>query len=154
MQGLNELLLVLRYTGQNIALFTGGLFAGAAIYISLIECPPRTTLTLADRLGLARSIGMSADRLLAALAAVTAPAAVFASIAGGGIPWLAGGVVHTAIATWLVTGGIRMGEQLRHLEVESGVSGEGKNIMNRRTLLYALFSLAGLMAQYLFIVAR
>lgn len=33
------LVVLLRYTGENIALFSGGLFTGATIYISLTERP-------------------------------------------------------------------------------------------------------------------
>ena len=145
---------LVQYSGQNIALFSCGLFSGAAIYISLTECPPRTSLALVDLLALSRFVAGRTDAVLATLAIVTALTSIVSSFAGGGIGWLVGGIAHALMAAYIFTDVARVTTMLQSLD--SGPDNEviGKNLMQRRGLQFAVLSLGGLFAQYLFITNR
>ena len=154
MTNVPAVLILLQYTGENIALFCGGLFSGAAIYISLTECPPRSTLSLIDLLALTRSTAGRTDAILAVLAAVAALTSITATVAGAGIWWLAGGVAHAMMVAYLFTDVRRIAAELEDLDTGPGSEVRGNSLMQRRALQFAVLSLAGLFAQYLFIVSR
>ncbi|RLJ67580.1 hypothetical protein [Sulfurisoma sediminicola] len=154
MTNLQEAIFLLQYTAQNIAMFSGGLFAGAAIYISLTECPPRTSLTPDGLLALYRSIARRTNGLLTAFAAVTALTAIPAAIAGAGILWLIGGVTHAGIVAFLLTNAKRIETELDHLDARADSAGKSKRLIHQRSLQFGILSLAGLFAQYLFVVGR
>jgi hypothetical protein len=154
MTNLQELIFLLQYTAQNIAMFSGGLFAGAAIYISLTECPPRTSLTPDGLLALYRSVAKRTNGILTAFAATTALTAIPAAIAGGGIPWLVGGVTHAGIVAFLLTNARSIETELDHLDARPDTAGRSKHLIQRRSLQFGMLSLAGLFAQYLFVVGR
>jgi hypothetical protein len=154
MTNLSELLLLLQITGQNLALFSSGLFSGAAIYVSLTECPPRTALNRADLLALAHSVAGRTNTLLMSLAAVTTLMATLAAIAGGGRFWLIGGVIHALLLGYLLTDVRRAAIELETLDPHAGSDAEGDRLLQRRALQFGVLGLGGLVAQYLFIVAR
>lgn len=152
MTGLPEILALLQFTGQNIALFSGGLFSGAAIYISLTECPPRTALGFEELLALAKSVARRTNTILSVLAVVTALSAVLSSIAGGGVWWLAGGLAHLLIAGYLATDVRRVTTHLEQMDTQGEHQTETEKLLQQRAMQIALLSLAGLFAQYVFIV--
>lgn len=154
MANLDQTIIILAYVCQSVALFSGGLFAGAAVYISLTECPPRTSLTLDGLLALYRSIARRTNALLAALAAVTSVAAAFASIMGAGMWWLAGAVVHGVLAAYLLTEVRGIATELEHLDAGPEFRARGKSLMHRRSLQFGMLGLGGLLAQYLFLMGR
>ena len=96
MASIQSELILLQYIGENIALFCGGLFSGATLYICLTERPPRTALGFADLLALSRANSGPTNAFLIALSALTALAAMIATVAGAGIWWFAGGLAHVA----------------------------------------------------------
>jgi hypothetical protein len=147
-------LVVLQYMCQGVALFAGGLFTGAAVYISLTECPPRTTLTLDGLLALYRSIARRTNALLTLLAAVTSLFAVAAAIMGAGIWWLVAGVAHAVMAAYLLTNARRIVTELEHLDHGPDYPVRGKQLMERRALQFGVLGLIGLFAQYLLLVTR
>jgi hypothetical protein len=151
---IHHALVVLQYTCQSVAIFSGGLFAGAAIYISLTECPPRTALTPDGLLALYRSISKRTNGILALLAALTAVTALIAAFAGGGVVWLAGGATHAVILAFLLTNAKHTATELENLDVRTDAAGESKRLLRQRAVQFVALSLAGLFAQYLFVMGR
>lgn len=154
MTNLPAVSILLQYTSQNLAVFCGGLFSGAAIYISLTECPPRSTLPLVDLLTLSRFTARRTNSMLAVLAAVAAITSIAASLAGAGTWWLVGGVTHSVMVIYLLTGVARTTIELENLDLGHQPEIRGKSLTQRRALQIAVLSLAGLLAQYFFIVDR
>jgi hypothetical protein len=154
MSNLQDLIFLLQYTAQNIAMFSGGLFAGAAIYISLTECPPRTSLTPDGLLALYRSIAKRTNGILTTFAAATALTAIPAAIAGGGILWLVGGLTHAGIVAFLLTNAKGIETELDNLDARADSAGRSKRLIQQRSVQFGILSLAGLLAQYLFVVGR
>ena len=154
MTNLQEAIFLLQYTAQNVSMFSGGLFAGAAIYISLTECPPRTSLTPDGLLALYRSIAKRTNGILTTFAAVTALSAIPAAIAGAGILWLVGGLTHAGIVAFLVTNAKGIERELDFFDARADFAGRSKHLIERRALQFGVLSLAGLFAQYLFVVGR
>lgn len=152
---LSVLVILLRYTGENIALFSGGLFAGATIYISLTECPPRTSLHPHDLLVLARSIAGRTNMLLSVLAATTALTAILAAVTGSGTAWVVGGATHVLIVAYLASDVRRIDTELRNLDTTDPDSEIlSSQLLRKRALQFGVLGLAGLFAQYLFIVSK
>jgi len=151
---LQHALIVLQYASQSVAIFCGGLFTGAAIYISLTECPPRTALTPDGLLALYRSISRRTNAFLAVLAAATALSALLAALAGAGVLWLAGGVTHAAILAFLLTNARQTAAKLEELDARSDFAASGKRLLRERAIEFVGLSLAGLFAQYLFVMDR
>ena len=144
--------MLLQYALENFALFSGGLFSGAAIYISLTEHPPRTLLSFSSILALYRTNAARIRAVLTTLAAVTALAAIVAAMLGSGIGWLVGGAIHAAAVVFLLTNGARISEELDGLGTGPGSEAAGKKLLQRQAMHYSLLSLAGLVAQGLFIL--
>ncbi|MBS0338263.1 MAG: hypothetical protein JSS40_15940, partial [Proteobacteria bacterium] len=125
--------MLLQYIGENIALFCGGLFAGATLYICLTERPPRTALSFADLLALSRANSGRTTAFLAVLAAVTSVTALVAALTGAGILWLAGGLMHAACFIVLLTYVRAIARQLADLHGEKEFEAEGHALLGRQT---------------------
>lgn len=82
---------------QLVATLCAGLFAGAAIYINLVEHPARMSLGAGPALAEWAPSYHLASRMQASLAIAGALAGVLAWIGGGGIGWLAGAVLLAAV---------------------------------------------------------
>lgn len=149
---LSDILLLLHYAGKNIALFSGGLFAGAAIYVSLTECPPRTALNQRELVLLAHAIGSRTNTLLLGLAMVASVSALTAAFAGGTNLWLSGGLLHLAAAVFILTMVLKNTRMLESLHPEDDEE-LAATLMKQRTAQVAILAMCGLAAQYLFIVA-
>ena len=78
---------------ELIATFCAALFAGAAVYINLVEHPARMSLGSGPALAEWAPSYHRATRMQAPLALVGALAAAGAWMAGGGAAWLAGGLL-------------------------------------------------------------
>jgi hypothetical protein len=154
MTNLHDAFVVLDYMCRGVALFSGGLFAGATVYVSLTECPPRTTLTPDGLLALYRSIAKRTNGLLTVLAVLTSVAAVSGAIMGAGIWWLVAGVAHAVMAAYLLTHARNIARELELLHAGPDYQVRSKRLLERRSLQFAVLSLAGLFAQYLLLVTR
>jgi hypothetical protein len=143
--------MLLQYIGENIALFCGGLYSGATLYICLTERPPRTALGFADLLALSRANSGLTAAFLTVLAGVTALAALAAAFSGAGIWWLVGGLTHAAAVLVLVTNVRSIARDLSELQPEREFEAEGQALLRRQTAYFSALCLAGLFAQYLFI---
>jgi hypothetical protein len=148
----SDILLLLHFIGQNIALFCGGLFSGAAVYVSLTECPPRTALQLRELMLLAHAIGARTNAMLLSLSAVTAVSALMAAIAGGGRIWMVGGLIHLATTVFLLTNVRNVTRRLESLRPDENED-VGEKLMQVRAGQIAILGICGLAAQYQFIVA-
>jgi uncharacterized membrane protein len=82
---------------QLIATLCAGLFAGAAVYINLVEHPARMSLGPGIALREWAPSYHRATWMQASLAVVGAVAAVLAWIGGGGAGWIAGGLMLAAV---------------------------------------------------------
>jgi hypothetical protein len=151
MANIQAISMLLQYIGENIALFCGGLFTGATLYICLTERPPRTALGFADLLALSRANSGRTTVFLAVLAAVTSITALTASFTGAGVWWLAGGLTHAACVLILLTYVRAIGKQLADLHGEREFEAEGHALLGRQTAYFSGLCLAGMFAQYLFI---
>jgi hypothetical protein len=143
--------LLLQYIGENIALFCGGLYSGATLYICLTERPPRTALGFAELLALSRANSGLTNAFLTSLAALTALAALVASFTGAGIWWLVGGLAHAAAVLVLATNVRSITRELSELHPEDEFEAQGQALLRRQTAYFSGLCLAGLFAQYLFI---
>lgn len=82
---------------ELIATLCAGLFAGAAIYINLVEHPARMSLGPGIALQEWAPSYHHAARMQASLAIAGTVAAVLAWIAGGGVGWIIGGLMLAAV---------------------------------------------------------
>ena len=151
MANMQAVSMLLQYIGENIALFCGGLFSGATLYICLTERPPRTALAFAELLALSRANSGLTNAFLGVRAAVTALAALVAAFAGAGIWWLACGLSHAAAALILATNVRAIAKELAELAPEREFEAQGQVLLRRQTAYFSALCLAGLFAQYLFI---
>ncbi len=152
MPNLSDILPLLHFIGQNIALFCGGLFSGAAIYVSLTECPPRSVLGQRELMLLTYAVGARTNALLLGLSAVTAACALLAAYAGGGRFWLSGGLTQLAATAFLLTDVRSVTRRLEAMNPYEEQEAGGK-LMQRRARQVAILALVGLAAQYQFILA-
>ena len=79
-------------------------------------------------------------------------AAILASMMGAGIGWLVGGATHAAAVVFLQTNGTRISKDLDALGTGSEFEARGKGLLKRQALHFSILSLAGLIAQGLFIL--
>ena len=152
MSNMLSISMLLQYAAENIALFSGGLFSGAATYISLTEHPPRTLLTFIDILTLSRTNARRIRTVLLSLAMVTALAAILAAMLGSGRAWYAGGAAHALAVVLLLTQGTSLVRALEDLDTGPESESEGRRLLGRQAFHHSILSLAGLIAQGLFIL--
>lgn len=151
MANMQAISMLLQYIGENIALFCGGLFSGATLYICLTERPPRTALAFSELLALSRANSGLTNGFLGVLAAVTALAALMAAFAGAGIWWLVGGLAHTAAVLILATNVRTIARDLAELSPDRESEAQGQALLRKQTAYFSALCLTGLFAQYLFI---
>lgn len=82
---------------EMIATLCAGLFAGAAIYINLVEHPARMSLGSGPALAEWAPSYHRATRMQAPLALIGAIAAIVAGVTGNGAGWVAGGLLLGAV---------------------------------------------------------
>lgn len=147
-----DILQLLPFIGHNIALFSGGLFAGAAVYVSLTECPPRSVLGPREMMLLTHSIAARTDALLLVLSAATAASAIMAAMVGGGSLWMSGGLTQLGATVLLITDVQGVSKRLASLSLEEEAE-TGEKLLQRRAGQIAILALFGLGAQCQFILA-
>jgi uncharacterized membrane protein len=82
---------------ELLATFATALFAGAAVYINVVEHPARMSLGAAAALAEWAPSYQRATTMQASLAIVGALAAIVAWATGGGVEWLIGGLIILAV---------------------------------------------------------
>jgi hypothetical protein len=138
-------------TCQGLALLCGALFAGAALYISLVEHPAR----LACSTELATTVfGPSyrrATKMQAGLAALSALAGAGAWALGGGWTWAAGGGLMALIILFTLIAILPTNRRLLDPRLARG-SPTARALLERWGRLHAVRSVLGLAAVGLFLV--
>jgi hypothetical protein len=136
-------MLLVQAMAYNVALCCGALFAGAAVYISLVEQP--TILEGGRDTGVYLLFAQPRPAVfLISFATVGGVAGLAAGIAGGAPWWLAGGVA-LLVAAALQQGAV--------IPATRGLADGDVAALKRLARLHAVQSLAGLAALSLFITA-
>lgn len=147
---MSSVLLLVQFASQNVALFCGALFAGAATYVTLVEHPAMDE----GGAGLADSyILASHPRPAVFQASFGVAGALAAMLAGfcGADPWWAGGAAVLGTGVVLhVTRVLPLARQVADLD-RSDVKG-AQALVLRMARLHALVALAGLAALCVFIL--
>lgn len=151
MANVQAMLVLVQFIAKDFAVFFGGLFSGAAVYICLTEHPPRTMLLFADLLALSRSNARRTNALLTTLAAVTALTASVSSLAGGTLWWFVGGAAHLAAVIILHTKVAPLAKELGALNTDRDSEALGQKLLQRQAAYFSLLAIVGLFSQYLFI---
>jgi len=95
-----------------IATAAAGLFSGAALYISLVEHPARVGCGPMMAVAQFRLSYPRAARLQAPLAALAALAGIGTGVGGGGLAWLAAGLLLGAVVPYTLVGIMPTNERL------------------------------------------
>ena len=133
-----------------IATLATGLFAGAAVYISLVEHPARVSGGLAVALQEFRPSYRRAAVMQAALAFIGSVAAVARSAAGGQAGWLVGGLLLVSVIPFTLV--VVMPTNKRLLDESRDLApGEAAVLLARWGRLHAVRSAASLAAFILFL---
>ena len=132
-------------TLQFLATISSGLFAGAALYITVVEHPVRTLLDTRAAAGQWAPSYQRATWMQAPLAMLALLSGVGASLLGGGLGWLVAAVIIGAVVP--ITFKIIM--PTNHLLLEPGrdlSSSETRALLNRWGSLHALRTVMSLLA--------
>ena len=95
-----------------IATAAAGLFSGAALYITLVEHPARVGCGPMMAVAQFRLSYPRAARLQAPLAALAALAGIGTGVGGGGLAWLAAGLLLGAVVPYTLVGIMPTNERL------------------------------------------
>ena len=144
-------LLMIQAISHNIALFSCAVFAGGAIYVSLVEDPATAEggIELAGTYLLAAHPRPAIVQTL--FAGCAALAGVLAGLAGSGVWWVIGGAVMgvAALAELFVVN--PTARRLREINPAQDPA-RAKRLLARLARLHAGLSLAGLTALFIFIM--
>jgi hypothetical protein len=137
---------------QLLATLCTALFAGAAIYINLVEHPARMSLGAAAALAQWAPSYRRATVMQASLAVVGALAAVAAWMMGAGVWWLAGGVLLAAVVPFTLI--VIFPTNKRLLDPGSARDLDGVSVLlGRWNALHGVRSLLSLAALVIFLIA-
>ena len=146
------MLLLVQFASQNIALFCGALYAGAATYVCLVEYPA----VMAGGAELADAYALMAHPrpvvLKASFGAVGALAALLAGVAGDSLWWFAGGVLLGAAAALEVAVVMPLVRHCLDIDARANVFA-AEQLFRRLLRLHAALSLAGLGSLSILILA-
>ena len=134
----------------TIATLATGLFAGAAVYISLVEHPARVSGGLAVALQEFRPSYRRAAVMQAALAVIGSAAAVARSAAGGQAGWLVGGLLLVSVIPFTLV--VVMPTNKRLLDESLDLApADAAALLERWGRLHAIRSAASLAAFIIFL---
>jgi len=134
-----------------VATLAAGLFAGAGVYITLVEHPARTTCGTAIAL---TEFGPSYKRaavMQALLAVVGTSAGLMVSVGGGGTGWLVGSVMLGTVVPFTLVVVMPTNRRLLDPSLDRS-SSEAAALLSRWGRLHAVRSLLGLAAFVVFLV--
>jgi hypothetical protein len=138
---------------QLLATLSCALFAGAALYINLVEHPARMSLgTTIAATGWAPSY-TRATRMQAPLAVVGSLAAVAAWIAGSNVWWLAGGVLLGLVVPFTLVVIMPTNRRLSSPDLDKS-SVEARTLLDRWNALHGVRTGLSVAALVVFLMAR
>jgi len=138
-------------TFQLLATLCAAIFAGAALYINLVEHPARMSLGAATALAEWRPSYQRATLMQAPLAIVGLLAAIAAWVLGAGRVWLVGGVLLGAVVPFTLLVIFATNKQL----LDPAIGGDldrARVLLDRWNRLHAVRSVLGLAALVTFLV--
>ena len=135
---------------QLIATLCAAIFAGAALYINLVEHPARMSLGAAAALAEWKPSYRRATLMQAPLAVVGLAAALGAWLSGDGRIWLAGGLVLGAVVPFTLLVIFATNAQLLDPTV-GGDLDRARKLLDRWNRLHAVRSVLGLAALLMFL---
>ena len=136
---------------ELVATLCAALFAGAAIYINLVEHPARMSLGVAAALAEWRPSYRRATFMQAPLAIVGLLASVGVWAAGGGITWLVGGALLGAVVPFTLLVAFPTNKQLLDPAAERDLD-KARRLLDRWNRLHGVRSVLGLAALVLFLI--
>lgn len=148
---MSSTLLLVQFSCQNLALFCGALFAGAATYVSLVEHPAMEEggTEMADAYVLAShprpAIFQTSFGVIGSLTAI------LAGSTSGAIWWLVAGTILGVAALLQMCAVLPLTRRLDEIDFHTDPKG-ALLVLSRLTKLHAALSLAGLGSLFTFIV--
>jgi len=137
---------------EFVATACAGIFAGAAVYINLVQHPAASSLGTATAVLFFRPMYARATPMQVALVAVGSFAALWAWGSGRGWPWLLGAVILGAAIPFTLIAIIPTNTRLKDPTLDIA-SAEASHLLARWSSLHAVRSLAGSIAFVIFLVA-
>jgi len=135
---------------QVLAIVAAGLFAGAAVYVNVVEHPARMTLGAAAAAAQWAPSYERGARLQAPLAALAFVAGSLAWLAGGGASWLAGALLIGAAIPYTLIVVMPTNQRPK----TGGAAAETGELLARWNRLHAVRTAASLAAFLVFVAAR
>jgi len=138
---------------QLIATACAALFAGAALYINLVEHPARMSLGAETALAQWAPSYRRATWMQAPLAAVGFVAALFAWLGGASASWLAGGVLLGLVVPYTLVVVKPTNDRLLSAELDAR-SSRARELLQRWNVLHAVRTAMSMVALVLFLLVR
>jgi Domain of unknown function (DUF1772) len=144
---------MLDLVAETIALVVTGLFAGAAVYVSLVEHPARESLGPAVAIAEFRPSYRRAAIMQGSLAAIGGLAGVVRWVAAGGAGWLTGGLLLAAIIPYTLIVIMPTNKRLLDPTLDPS-STEATTLLCRWGRLHSVRALLGCVALGLLLASR
>jgi uncharacterized membrane protein len=136
---------------ELLATLSAALFAGAAVYINVVEHPARMSLGAAAALAEWRPAYQRGARMQAPLAIVGLVTAIAAWATGAGSAWLVGGVLLGAVVPFTLVVAFPVNKQLLGPEMDRDLD-RARLLLERWNRLHAVRTLLSIAALVLFLL--
>ena len=137
---------------EFIGTLCSGIFAGAAIYISIAQHPAATRLGPSGAIKFFSPMYIRAAPMQASLAVLGSLAALWAWWSGSGWLWLLGAILLAFVVPFTLVVIKPTNDRLKDPALDS-LSEEAKNLLARWAALHAVRSVAGFLSFLVFVVA-
>jgi Domain of unknown function (DUF1772) len=145
--------MTLRMTLQFIATLCCALFAGAALYINLVEHPARVSCGTELAVTEWAPSYKRATWMQVPLAVIGFVSATSAWLAGSGIAWVAGGVLLALVVPFTLLAIMPTNKRLLSTALDKR-SEEARELLDRWNALHGVRTMLSLLALVLFLLAR
>jgi hypothetical protein len=136
---------------QFLATFCAAIFAGAALYINLVEHPARLSLDTSAAVAQWAPSYQRATLMQAPLAVVASLAALGAWLLGGGVAWLVAGVVIGSVVPFTLFGIMPTNHELL-APARDRASPETRKLLQKWGRLHGVRSVLSVLATVLMLV--
>lgn len=138
------------YFAQFIAVFCSSVFAGAAVYVNLVEHPARMACGTQTAAAEFAPSYKRAAIMQASLAALSFIASVLAWLAGAGGWWLTGGIIQGSVIPFTLLVIMPTNNELLSPALDKG-SARANQLLTRWGHLHAVRSVLGTLALLIFL---